>query len=76
MSERKPGATPAAMSRTAFLRNLALLGGAIGVAGLDLPALLGLGRAVPAPGRDPDAERLSAAPATITPPARSVKRRG
>jgi hypothetical protein len=60
------------MSRAGFLRHLALLAGALGFAGLALPALFRR-TGVPA-GPDPDSR--PAAPPAITPPTRSVKRRG
>jgi hypothetical protein len=61
------------MSRIGFLRGLALLAGAVGIACLDLPALL---RRSAAAGAAAGADASPAAPPAITPPTRSVKRRG
>jgi len=72
MYERKPGNTAGAMSRARFLGGLALLAGALGLTGVDLPALVR--RA--GPPVDPDPASRPAAPPAITPPTRSVKRRG
>ncbi|MGA2082930.1 MAG: hypothetical protein ABSH53_20285 [Holophaga sp.] len=72
MSEPKAENTATVMSRAGFLKNLALLAGAFGLAGLELPALFRRGGGLPGPDPGP----RPAAPSAITPPTRSVKRRG
>ena len=66
MTEPRPFDATKAMSRTGFVRNLALLAGAAAIAFLDLPGLLRRGPSRPRSGSGP----------SPTPPDRSVKRRG
>jgi len=72
MAEREPKPMAAAMSRAGFLKKLALLAGAFGLAGSALSAL-----SLPGGGPSrPDSGPRPAAPPAIHPPTRSVKRRG